>query len=139
MNVFSKLQVAKMMAVAVLKQHLNVKGGLLAGWVAIGSVLLVRGIRRDRQSSTAATTDRLLLQVREAKKQSESKPNTPPSSFYKRLRTIMKIICPGWYTKESWFLFFLSILLIGMFLFFFHCSSFIHSVYSKNRFQCFYC
>lgn len=114
MNVFSKLKLAKMMAVAVLQQHINIKGGLLATWVVVGTVLIARGIRRDRQSSTAAITDRLLKEALEAKQGEESKiKKGPQTSFFRRLRTILQIVCPGWYTKEAWFLVFLSALLIG--------------------------
>lgn len=106
-----------MMTVAVLKQHMNLNGGLLSAWVVVGSVLLVRGIRRDRQSSTAAATERLLKEASEDKKENEPKIKRPQSSFFRRLLTILKIVCPGLYTKESWFLLFLSALLIGILTF----------------------
>ena len=111
MTVLSKLKIAKFVAIHMVKQNTNLKGGILAAWVVVGAVMLVRGIRRDRQSSTAATTDKLLEKVKEEARDKEGEVRSS-TSFTDRLKVIFKIICPGLKTKETWFIVFLSVLLV---------------------------
>ena len=114
MTVLSKFKLLRMLSWEILKGHAHWKSAILAAWVGTGSVMLVRGIRRDRQSSTAAATDKLLQEAIE--KSDKRRSDGPPSrSFSQRFRVILNIICPGWKTKETWFLGFLSVLLVGMY------------------------
>ena len=125
MAVLSKFKLAQFMVLEGIKRNTNWKGALLTGWVGVGTVMLVRGIRRDRQSSTAATTDMLLQQVKEEAEKKAGDAKTT-FTFFQRLKVIMKIICPGIRTKETWFLSFLSILLIGMYICLFVCRFSVH-------------
>jgi hypothetical protein len=115
MTTLSKFKVAKQIGWVVLKRNANLTGVALSAWVIIGSIILARGIRRDRQSATAATTEK--LQKIAAEKVKPAKPKiiaAPSSSGSSRFGSIIKIICPSLRSKESWFLIFLSALLIGM-------------------------
>merc|ERR1712137_580625 len=106
MTVLSKLKLSQQLFIETVKQHTNLSGGLMAAWVIVGGTVLFRGIVRDRQSSTAAITSKLIENQKETQKQRQQNQNA-------RLTSIIKIICPGWKTKESWYLIFLSVLLIA--------------------------
>ena len=101
---------AKTLLVMMLKQQLNITSLGLAAWVVGGGFFLLRGIRRDRQSATAAKTEQLIKVTTEEKKE---KAKFQQKSFLSRFKVILGIICPGWKTVEAWYLIFLSALLIG--------------------------
>ena len=112
--VLSKMELARSVALEVLWKNANWKSALMAAGVGAGSVMLLRGIRRDRQSSTASATDKLLKEsVDKGKTEQEKERSRKQRSFWQRLKVIIYVICPGVGTKEAWFLFLLSALLIG--------------------------
>lgn len=82
----------------------------LAAFVGACGVTLARGMRRDRQSITAAVTRELLQQQQDEK---AKKSGVTRSTFVQRITAILAICIPGWQSKEAWFLTQLSVLLIA--------------------------
>lgn len=85
---------------------------LMAGFVGMCIVTLARGMNRDRQSSTAAKTEQLLQLQKDDKQRKRA-----TGSLSQRLSKIVKIIIPGWKSKESIFVCQLSGLLIARTIF----------------------
>eukprot|EP01095_Lingulamoeba_sp_RSL-Kostka_P002036 TRINITY_DN128_c0_g1_i1.p1 TRINITY_DN128_c0_g1~~TRINITY_DN128_c0_g1_i1.p1 ORF type:complete len:757 (-),score=284.55 TRINITY_DN128_c0_g1_i1:234-2504(-) len=115
MPALSKFAMAKTVGWMMLKKNINSKSIFLAGFVGLGSVILARGMRRDRQSKTAAITEKLLDQQKKEKE--KKKKRAKKQTFFTRLSQILKIIIPGWKSKEAYFIGILSLLLIARTIF----------------------
>lgn len=102
-----------------VKPHVNWKSAAMAAGIGLGTVVIARGMRRDRQSATAATTDQI-LQIQNDAAAAVKKPSRKPtkvSPFFVRLRRILSICIPGWKSKEFGLVVVLSVLLIARTIF----------------------